>query len=111
MVMENGEYHYIGVYDDQILCGRSTWPHDGYCSPVNGHCPGSSPDENQRYCRYGETEANFNNWLAWLANIRYPSLTPAEEGTSFTSAPVVSEWNPCNCPDGHWNHVYMDNED
>merc|ERR1712110_197148 len=54
------------------------------------------------------TEANFNNWLAWLSNIRYPSLTPAEEGTSYTSAPVVTEWNPCNCPGGDWSHEGYD---
>lgn len=46
MVGENGEYHYIGIYDGQILCGRSIWPHDGYCSPNDHSCPGGAPNDN-----------------------------------------------------------------
>jgi len=36
-------YTYIGVYENQILCGRSTKPHDSYCAN-SGHCGGYAQD-------------------------------------------------------------------
>lgn len=82
-------YTYIGVYMNQILCGRSTKPHDSYCAN-SGHCGGYAQDDKRRYCGYGETEADFNNWLAWMSAIRYPSLMPVDTGTSgATEAPAA----------------------